>query len=354
MYLDKPMRDHVLLQAIARVNRPYEDDEGLVKPFGFVLDFVGIFDRLELALAFDSDTVAAVIENLDALKGLFARWMDEIARPKYLPYAGGWDDKAKERAVEHFRDQHARDEFYTFYRQLQNLYEVLSPDAFLRPYLEDYQALAELYALLRSAYSDTAYVDKEVTAKTRALLREHSGSQRLDLPGAVTELGPRELEALKTSTVSDTVKILDLRKVLAQTVARDGAAQPFLLSIGERAEALRQAYEDRQLTTQQALAAFEALAAEYVEADAARKELGLDANGFAIYTALRPLVPMAGDLTARQTSAVNDLFARYPDYMWNEQQKAKLRAELYQALRPLVGAKHMIEAANTLLRLQRV
>ena len=28
MYLDKPMRDHVLLQAIARVNRPYEDDEG--------------------------------------------------------------------------------------------------------------------------------------------------------------------------------------------------------------------------------------------------------------------------------------------------------------------------------------
>ena len=39
MYLDKPMRDHVLLQAIARVNRPYEDEDGLVKPTGFVLDF---------------------------------------------------------------------------------------------------------------------------------------------------------------------------------------------------------------------------------------------------------------------------------------------------------------------------
>ncbi|NWF97302.1 MAG: HsdR family type I site-specific deoxyribonuclease, partial [Candidatus Thorarchaeota archaeon] len=43
MYLDKPMRDHVLLQAIARVNRPYEDEEGRRKPAGFVLDFVGIF-----------------------------------------------------------------------------------------------------------------------------------------------------------------------------------------------------------------------------------------------------------------------------------------------------------------------
>ena len=32
MYLDKPMRDHVHLQAIARVNRPYEDSEGRKKP----------------------------------------------------------------------------------------------------------------------------------------------------------------------------------------------------------------------------------------------------------------------------------------------------------------------------------
>ena len=47
MYLDKPMRDHVLLQAIARVNRPYEDEDGLVKPAGFVLDFVGIFENVE-------------------------------------------------------------------------------------------------------------------------------------------------------------------------------------------------------------------------------------------------------------------------------------------------------------------
>ncbi len=42
MYLDKPMRDHVLLQAIARINRPYEDEEGRNKPCGFVLDFVEI------------------------------------------------------------------------------------------------------------------------------------------------------------------------------------------------------------------------------------------------------------------------------------------------------------------------
>ncbi len=68
MYLDKPMRDHVLLQAIARVNRPYEDQSGKHKPGGFVLDFVGIFDNLEKALAFDSQDVEAVMRAWTSYK----------------------------------------------------------------------------------------------------------------------------------------------------------------------------------------------------------------------------------------------------------------------------------------------
>src|SRR6202022_3464814 len=53
MYLDKPMRDHVLLQAVARVNRPYEDDKGVKKPSGLIIDFVGVLRELNKALAFD-------------------------------------------------------------------------------------------------------------------------------------------------------------------------------------------------------------------------------------------------------------------------------------------------------------
>ena len=88
MYLDKPMRDHVLLQAIARVNRPYEDNEGRRKPSGFVLDFVGIFEKLEKALAFDSQDVEGVVEGLDVLKERFEELMAE-GRTKYLPIPRG-------------------------------------------------------------------------------------------------------------------------------------------------------------------------------------------------------------------------------------------------------------------------
>jgi type I restriction enzyme R subunit len=349
MYLDKPMRDHVLLQTIARVNRPYEDDAGQVKPCGIVVDFVGIFERLEAALAFDSDVVASVIQNLDVLKNLFATTLREQG-PQYLVHARGWTDKDKERAIEAFFDKDEREKFYKWYKQIATLYDILSPDAFLRPYIQDYQALSMLYALLRNAYAAQVYIDKELTAKTRTLLRENTTAADIEIPNKIHSLGPGELAALKQNGDSDITKILNLRKALAVRVEADAEGKPFLIAIGERAEALLEAYEDRQLTTQQVLEAFERLAQETVDADEERTRLGLDENAFAIYSVLRPLLPR---VTPEQAQDVNSLFAAHPDYAWDAEQGRRLRTALYKALRPLVGSQ-MTDVTNTLLRLQRV
>jgi len=136
MYLDKPMRDHVLLQAIARVNRPYEDAEGRKKPSGFVLDFVGIFDNLEKALAFDSADIEGVVHDIQVLKDHFAEMMGE-AKEQYLGLIKGKRrDKAVEAVLQHFRDEEPRHEFYRFFRNLSDIYDIISPDAFLRPYIQ--------------------------------------------------------------------------------------------------------------------------------------------------------------------------------------------------------------------------
>jgi type I restriction enzyme, R subunit len=49
----------------------------MVKPHGFVLDFVGIFDKLEKALAFDSDEINAIVKDLKLLKVLFKNKMEQ-------------------------------------------------------------------------------------------------------------------------------------------------------------------------------------------------------------------------------------------------------------------------------------
>ena len=87
MYLDRPMRDHTLLQAIARSNHPYENEQAeMVKPHGCVLDFVSISDQFEKALAFDSEEVNAIVKDLKPLKPLkvlFQNKMEQQA-PAYL------------------------------------------------------------------------------------------------------------------------------------------------------------------------------------------------------------------------------------------------------------------------------
>lgn len=355
MYLDKPMRDHVLLQAIARVNRPYEDDEGLAKPYGFVLDFVGMFEKLEDALAFDSDVVAAVIQNIDVLKNLFATMMRQQA-PAYLPLAAGWndviyDDRAKERAVVAFEDSDKREAFFKFFRQLQSLYDILSPDAFLRPHIDDYNALAVLYAWIRQAYSNRVYVDREFTAKTKELLRSHTQGSDLLPPAVIYKIGAPQLAALRESNSPDVVKVLNLRKLLAELVDEQAASRPYLLSIGERAEAIATAFETRQAETQAALRQFEALTQEVVAAGARRQQLQVDENTFAIFTALAVARP---DVTSAHAVALNYLFLRYPDHRWNAQQLSDLRMLLYKELLPIVGSDKMIGMANTLLKLERV
>lgn len=350
MYLDKPMRDHVLLQTIARVNRPYEDQDGLVKVSGFVLDFIGIFDKIKDALAFDSDTVDSVIQNIHVLKEAFARMMTDDA-PGYLPFGIGSDDKSKENAIEHFANKEFRESFFSFFKQLQNLYTILSPDTFLWDYITDYRTLAALYGLLRNAFSENIYIDKELTAKTRELLQDHTEGDMFALPDAIYELNEDTIRKLNESESPDTVKVLNLIKVIRKTVNDEGESQPYLISIGDRAEEVITSYEDQHTGTIDILVEFRKFAEQVSRGRREQNEMGLDANTYAVYYVLQNSIT---DVTTQQAHAVNQVIEEFPDYRWNEFQAKELRSTLYKTLEPSVDIKTKIEITNKLLKLDRV
>jgi type I restriction enzyme, R subunit len=159
------------------------------------------------------------------------------------------------------------------------------------------------------------------------------------------------LEALRRNDTSEDVKILNLRKLLAQAAAKEGSSKPYLVPIGERAEKLAELYESRQVNTQQALDLFMQIAKEAVDAGAEISRLGIDQNTYAILIAVRPI---ADGMTVDQAKTINAIFEKYPEYAWNEQQRNLLRLELYKNLRPIVGAQKMVDAANTILNLTRI
>ena len=205
--------------------------------------------------------------------------------------------------------------------------------------------------LIRNAYADRPYIDRELTAKTRELLQQHTESDQFALPGSIQELNANTLREIKQSYISTKVKVLNLRKILHKTVTEESRSKPFLISIGERAEAVAADYENRHLTTQQALIEFEKLADEYTEASRERAQMNLDENAYAVYTVLKEFEE---DITPERVRALNRVFDQFPDYQWNEHQSSQLRRMFYVTLRSIVGVENLIEATNILLKLERI
>ena len=329
MYLDKPMRDHVLLQAIARVNRPYEDENRKHKPGGFVLDFVGIFENLEKALAFDSRDVQSVIEDLDVLKDRFAAMM-RTARDQYLPLlVGKSEDKAAEAALLHFRDDEPRHEFYRFYAELEDLYEIISPDAFIRPYQEDYNRVADLYALLRNAYEGGVFIDRELARKTARLVQDHTQTGVIRESVEVYEINASTLARIAEGEQPDAVKVFNLLKSIEKKVADEVVKAPYLMSIGERASQIAEAFRQRQLDTQEALKELEELINEINEAQKEQAEQNISAEAFAVFWLLKRSGVGDAQAVAREMAAA---FDRFPHWRSSAHQSRQVRRELYRLL----------------------
>ena len=349
MYLDKPMRDHVLLQAIARVNRPYEDDEGRRKPSGFVLDFVGIFERLEKALAFDSKDVEGVVKDLDVLKERFQELVTE-GRTEYLPITTGkTGDKAVEAILEHFRDKERRQEFYAYYYELEGLYEILSPDAFLRPFLDDYHRLTEMFQILRACYERGVQVGRGFLRKTARLVQEHTQTGAIHAPEKIHKLDARTLEKIAEADQPDTVKVFNLLKALHQMVQEKAKEEPYLVSIGDKAEEIAQAFEDRQQTTKDTLRELEKLVQELKEAEARRDDTNLDPEAFAVYWYLNKSdVPEALDVARKASTA----FEQFPHWQTSTHQEQDVRRALYKALID-AGVDDVVDVAQGIMRMLR-
>ncbi|MBI3796404.1 MAG: type I restriction endonuclease subunit R [Deltaproteobacteria bacterium] len=185
LYLTRMLRDHSLLQAIARVNRLYDDDEGTKpKEFGYVIDYAGVLGELDKAL-----TAYSALKEFeeDDLKGALVSIHEEV---KQLPqrHAEVWD-LFKE--VKHQHDEEAyevlladeklRNDFYerlnAYARTLaialsSEQFVVSTPEKKVQAYKNDLRRFQNLKAAVKLRYADVIdYRDFE--PKIKKLLDTH-------------------------------------------------------------------------------------------------------------------------------------------------------------------------------------
>jgi len=325
MYLDKPMRDHTLLQAIARVNRPYENEaEEMVKPHGLVLDFVGIFDKLEKALAFDSDEVNAIVKDLQLLKVLFKNKMEQKA-PEYLGLVRrSFDDKDVDGLIEHFRDKERRKEFFKEYKEVEMLYEIISPDAFLRPFIDAYTTLSAIYAVVRKAYATKVYVDRAFQKKTNELVQQHVGTNAIQAVTDFVKIDAETVDLIKTKQGGDSTKVINLIKSI-EKVAEENSDDPFLIAMADRAKAVQESYEDRQTSTRDALKDLFGEIEKNEERKRQQAEKGFDGLTFFVY---RTLLDAGVDQAEAVSAKVKAAFVDHPSWRTSDAALRELRKEV--------------------------
>ncbi len=290
-----------------------------------------MFENLERALAFDSRDVEGVITGLEVLQERFEQLITQ-ARTDYLPVdTGDSPDKQAEAVLLHFREREIREAFYAFYREVEETYEILSPDPFLRPYLDDYQRLTHMYRLLREAYEPHVAVDKSFLRKTAEIVQHHTQTTVVKEADAVYEIGSGALQALLAADQPDAVKIFNLLKEFYRLVDEKGRQAPHLIPIGERAEEIRRRFEERLISAQQALQELDELVASLRQAEAERTESQLSPEAFAVewWLRTRQVEPQRARSMAEQMESA---FREYPHWAGSASHERELRKRLYKAM----------------------
>ena len=334
MYLDKPMRDHVLLQAIARVNRPYVDANGIQKRVGLVVDFVGVLRELKKALQFDSSDVSGVIEDLDLL---LSDLLDKIEKAKtdYLEAGEGSADEKLERLVYgRFLDPEPRKAFFEAYKEIEALWEILSPSPELRDHITSFKRLAQLYAAVRNAYADRVGYMADLAYKTRRLVESSATQEGLGQVVKTVTFDVKTLEGLRGEKGSDEGKVFNLVRGLQKEIDDESDAAPVLQSLRDRAERILKDLESRNTTGLAAMDLLAALAKEKEAAIKAAQDSGLSPRAFGVYWTLKEdaALAAAGISAMELAQEAETQLARFPNARVNADEQRRLRAALYRPL----------------------
>ena len=337
MYLDKPMRDHVLLQAIARVNRPRVDANGVGKGIGLVVDFVGVLRELEKALRFDSTDVSGVIEDLDLLlKDCLNRI--ERAKIEYLrePDSGAADERLEEVVYGRFLDPESRKAYYQVYKEIETLWEILSPSLELRDHIGTYKQLAQLYTVLVNAYKTNVTYDAPLGLKTVSLVQDSVTQGGLgDVIKEVT-FDASTVEALRDESGADEAKVFNLVRGLQDEIDGDPEKAPILRPLKDRAEHILEDLQNRNASSFAAMEQLAAMARVKEEAERAAKDSGLSTRAFGLFWTLRKdeSLAAAGITAENLAREAETLLERFPNAAINVDEQRRFRAALY---RPLLG-----------------
>lgn len=354
MYLDKPLREHGLLQAVARTNRTCSikrpNGSTVDKPHGRIVDYIGVTQHLDDALSsYRADDVQNALRDLDLLRRDLRKTHAEFKRQLRLLGLDGMDEKAAAYAIEKLVADGREDDWFELQRlgrHFVRTYGDLSPDPGILDFTEDMKWAATCLRLAQQAITKDESLDHlTYSGKIRDMLEEHVRATGLTTTVRLRNItDPEFKDDFQTEGKSEEElheafvrKAAELKRVTRELVDKNPAQYG---RFSERVLEIIRRFEEGQIAAAEGLKDFEDLTGGIDAEQGAHHELGMNERAFAILRIIEPHAPDAEHASLQGVAVeVGDLYAEaqtsQPSWFFMDGYKKELRREVRKLLRRL-------------------
>ena len=355
MYLDKPLKEHGLLQAIARTNRTCSikrlDGGEVVKPHGRIVDYMGVTAHLDEALAsYRAEDVANALNDISTLRAdlreAHARYMRQKRDMKLV----GLDEKAAAYRVRDIIAGGLEDDWFELQRLTRTFIKVygeLSPDPAILDFTAEVKWAAGFLKVAAQVIDKDQSVDhRSYTGKIRDMLEEHVHATGLSTTIKLRSITDPNFtddfdaegktdEALQEAFVR---KSAELKRVTRELVDKNPAQYG---RFSERVLEIIRRFEEGQIAAAEGLKEYEDLTGGINAEKGAHADLGMDENAFSILRIMEGLVGDEVDHPTLQEAAVaiGDIYANaqatQPAWFYMETYRRELKQRVRRVLSDL-------------------
>ncbi|KAB7517094.1 type I restriction endonuclease subunit R [Halosegnis rubeus] len=281
MYLDRNLKNHNLMQAIARTNRPAAGKEN-----GEIVDFQGVFENIDEALDYDAETKAYAARDKDELYNDLVEQVERVM--------GIFDgipktdtQEATSEAIERVSTHPERREFKQNFRRLQNLYEAVAPDGRLvsEGIERDYKWLSRIHVAFKRTTSGDDDPEKEMREKTREIINKHVDISEIKRDFPTYKLGEEILEDAE-GLDNPGVKASQIAHATREHLHPRENQNPRYKRLSERVTDIVERWQGDEIGDPEAVEALKSIEKEVLNVEREADNEGMEAAEFAIYTHL--------------------------------------------------------------------
>ena len=230
MYLDRKLREHTLLQAIARVNRTYAG-----KSRGYIVDYYGLSDYLTEALdMFSTEDVAGALQDLrDEIPRLKA------AHTRVMQHFKNLDKNDIDECILSLEDEDKRQQFEMDFKKFAKQMDIIMPDAAAQPFLADLRFLGKINFGARNLYRDSQLELAGVGEKVRQLIEEHIRATGVNIKIPPVDLLATDFKKKLQAHKSDRAKASEIEHAIKHHINVNLAEDPeYYKSLSEKLQSI--------------------------------------------------------------------------------------------------------------------